>query len=70
VWLDGKKVSGAANEERVLTSPVLSPNQTYTFLVKARWTSERKTYEAKRSVVLGAGDRSRLLILSGDEVRE
>ncbi len=70
VWLDGKKVSGSAKEEQVLKSPVLQPTQTYTFLVKARWEKDGKTYEAKRSVTLGPGDHSRLLIVSGDEVRE
>ncbi len=70
VWLDGKKVSGSAKDEQLLTSPVLKPTQTYTFLVKARWEKGGKTYEAKRAVTLGPGDHSRLMILSGDEVRE
>lgn len=70
VWLDGKKVKGDKAEEVVLTSPVLTANQEYTFLVKARWSSKGKTYEAKRAVTLKAGDRSRLGIVSGDEVRE
>jgi uncharacterized protein (TIGR03000 family) len=70
VWVGGKKVAGAASEERVLISPVLKAGQNYTFDVKARWTSGGKTYEAKRNVTLGSGDRSRLLIVSGDEVRE
>jgi uncharacterized protein (TIGR03000 family) len=70
VWLDGKKVKGDKAEEVVLTSPVLGPNQQYTFLVKARWTNKGKTYEAKRAITLNPGDRSRLGIVSGDEVRE
>ena len=70
VWLDGKKVKGEASTEQVLTSPVLAPGQKYTFAVRARWSSGGKTYEATRSVALGAGDRSRMHILSGDEVRE
>ncbi len=70
VWLDGKKVSGDAAAERVLTSPVLRPDQTYTFNVKAHWTIGDKTYETTRVVKLGPGDRSRLLIVSGDEVRK
>ncbi|QJW95667.1 hypothetical protein [Frigoriglobus tundricola] len=70
VWLDGKKVSGDAATERVLKSPVLRPDQTYAFNVKARWTTGDKTYEATRVVKLGSGDRSRLLIVSGDEVRK
>jgi uncharacterized protein (TIGR03000 family) len=70
VWLNGKKVEGTAAEERVLTSPVLKPDQKYTFNVKARWKSGGKTFEAKRAVLLGGADKSRLFILSGDEVRE
>ena len=70
VWLDGKKLKGEASEERALTSPVLTPAQKYTFAVRARWTSGGKTYEATRSIALGAGDRSRLSIVSGDEVKE
>jgi uncharacterized protein (TIGR03000 family) len=70
VWLDGKKLTGSAAEERVLTSPVLRTGEKYTFNVKARWEKGGKTYEAKRAVALGAGDRSRLSIISGDEVRE
>jgi uncharacterized protein (TIGR03000 family) len=69
VWLDGKKVSGV-KEEQVLTSPVLKPTQTYTFLVKARWRQGGKNYEANRAVTVGPNEHSRLLILSGDEVRE
>lgn len=68
VWLDGKKVSGV-KDEQVLTSPVLKPTQTYTFLVKAQWKRDGKTYEAKRAVTLGPNEHSRLMILSGDEVR-
>jgi hypothetical protein len=69
VWLDGKKVGTSAKEEQLLKSPVLKPTQTYTFLVKARWTQGGKTYEAKRAVTLGPGEHSRLLIVSGDEAR-
>jgi uncharacterized protein (TIGR03000 family) len=70
VWLGEKKVEGAAAEERVLTSPVLKAGEKYTFDLKARWKSGGKTYEAKRAVTLNSGDRSRLLIVSGEEVRE
>ena len=69
VWLDGAKVKGDADTDRVLTSPVLKPGQQHTFNLKARWQSGGKTYETKRAVTLGPGDKSRLLILSGDEVR-
>jgi len=68
VWLNGKKLDGDASEERVLKSPVLAPGEQYAFAVKARWTTGGKTYEATRTVTLTAGDRSRLLIVSGVEV--
>jgi uncharacterized protein (TIGR03000 family) len=70
VWLDGKKVDGMSAEEQVLTSRVLKPGEQYTFVVKGRWTSGGKTYETERKVTLGPGDRSRLMILSGDEVKK
>lgn len=70
VWLDGEKVEGAASDERVLTSPVLRAGQSYAFDVKARWKNNGKTYETTRRVSVGSGDRSRLLIVSGEEVRE
>jgi uncharacterized protein (TIGR03000 family) len=84
VWLDGvavgeddanrlrpELVSAAAGGEattRTLTSPVLKPGQQHTFKVKARWTVDGKTYETTREVTLGAGDRSKLLVLSGTPV--
>ena len=68
VWLNGKKLGGDASEERVLRSPVLAPGEQYTFAVKARWTTGGKTYVATRTVTLTAGDRSRLLVVSGVEV--
>ncbi|MDY3555844.1 hypothetical protein R5W24_004990 [Gemmata sp. JC717] len=69
VWLNGRAVSGAAADERVLTSPVLKPGESYAFAVKARWAAGGKTYEANRTVTLGGGDRSRLIVVSGAEVK-
>jgi hypothetical protein len=62
--------SGDNPKEYALTSPVLKPGERYTFAVNVRWMSGGKTYEAKRNVTVGPGDRSRLLIVSGDEVKE
>jgi len=70
VWLDGKKVSDTKKEEQVLTSPPLRMGEQHTFDVKARWIQKGKTFEAKRSVTVNPGDRSRLSIISGNEVRE
>lgn len=68
VWVNGKKADGDAAVERVLTSPTLRDGERHTFEVRGRWTSGGKTYEATRTVTLSAGDRSRLLIVSGTEV--
>ncbi len=69
VWLNGKAVKGEASEDRVLTSPVLKPGERFTFEVKARWKTGGKEYESVRTVTLGPGDRSRLLVVSGTEVK-
>ena len=69
VWLNGKAVAGGASEERVLTSPVLKPGEQFAFEVKSRWSISGKTYENTRTVTLGSGDRSRLLVVSGTEVK-
>ena len=69
VWIDGKKLDGSAAEERVLTSPTLKPGEQHTFALKARWTAGGKTYEATRSVKVAPGDRSRLFVVSGEEVK-
>jgi uncharacterized protein (TIGR03000 family) len=68
VWLDGRPVPGEDAAERELTSPVLKPGQRYTFKVRARWAIDGKAYEANREVTLGAGDRSKLLVLAGAPV--
>jgi uncharacterized protein (TIGR03000 family) len=70
VWLDGKKVSSEKSDEQVLISPVMKPGEQYKFNVKAQWTHKGKTYETARAITLGAGERSRLLIVSGDEVKK
>jgi uncharacterized protein (TIGR03000 family) len=69
-WLNDKKLDAKSAASATLTSPVLQAGQTFTFRVKARWNRGGKTYEAKRAVKLGAGEHSRLMILSGDEVRD
>src|SRR5262245_8130777 len=69
VWLNGKQMEGK-EEERQLTSPILKPGQSYTFEVKARWGQNGKTYEAQRTVTLGPGEKSRLFVVSGTEVKE
>jgi len=69
VWLNGTEGKGEAAEERVLTSHVLKPGEQFAFDVKGRWTVGGKTYESARTVTLGSGDRSRLFVVSGTEVK-
>lgn len=69
VWLNGQPVKGDASEDRVLTSPVLKPGDTFTFEVKARWKQRGTEYESVRTVTLGPGERSRLFVVSGNEVK-
>ncbi|MDY3558393.1 hypothetical protein R5W23_005486 [Gemmata sp. JC673] len=70
VWLDGVKVTGASTAEWNLTSPVLRDGQAHTFELKSSWTAGGKTYEARRSVPVAVGDRSRLIVVSGTETKE
>ncbi len=67
--LNGPSVNGTASEEGVLASPALMPGEKFTFEVKARWTSHGKTYESVQAATLGPGDRSRLFVVSGTEVK-
>ena len=69
VWLNGKQMKGEDAEQHVLTSPLLRPDENYTFNLKLRWIYGGKTYEAKRAVTLTGGDHSRLMIVSGDQVK-
>jgi hypothetical protein len=65
IWVDGQKQPGEPRAEHVLRSPVLQPSQTHTLEIHARWWADGKTYAAQRTVTLGAGQRSRLLVVSG-----
>lgn len=68
VWLDGKEVAGDPAAKRTLTSKVLRPGETFTFHVRAEWKSNGRTYEYTRDVPLKAGEKSRLLVVSGTAV--
>lgn len=70
VWLNGKDVGGAAKDEFAFESAALRLGTTHTFELKARWEQKGKTYEAVRTVSVRAGDRSKLIVVSGTEVRE
>lgn len=70
VWLNGKELPGGAKGAWALESPALPVGTAHTFEFEARWELNGKTYTAKRAVPVRAGDRSRLQVVSGTEVRE
>ena len=70
VWLDGKKVTTKPTEVQELTTPSIPIDRTFTFNVKARWSSGGKTYETKRAIAVKPGEQSRLLVVSGEEVEK
>lgn len=55
--------------EWTLTSPTLKPGEAHTFEVRGRWKAGGKTLEATRSVAVKAGDRARVIVVSGSEAR-
>ncbi len=69
VWLNGEKVKGDPSTEWTLTSPRLQPGGTYTFEVKAKWTSGGRMFTSERSITVAAGNRSRSLVVTGTEVK-
>jgi hypothetical protein len=70
VWVGGKKSEGDPATEWTLTAPVPGSAGSHTFEVKGRWKADRKTFEASRSVAVITGDRGRLIIASGTEVKK
>lgn len=70
VWLNDVEVTGDVDAMWTFTSRALRPGETATFRVRGRWTAGGKTFESERVVPLGPGARSRLLVVSGTEVRE
>lgn len=70
VWLNGKKSDEPPGDLWTLTSPSLPTGAEYTFVVKARWSLNGKTYEYDRTVAVAAGNRSRATVLSGTEIKE
>jgi uncharacterized protein (TIGR03000 family) len=69
VWLGGKKADGAPATEWTLSSPTLEKGAAYTFEVKGRWKVGGKTFESSRTVTVAAGDRNRLTVVSGTEIK-
>lgn len=69
VWVGGQKRDGTA-AEWTLTSPTLRAGESHTFDVRGRWKADGKTFESSRSVKVSAGDRNRVIVVSGNEIRE
>jgi uncharacterized protein (TIGR03000 family) len=70
VWVNGTALAGGAKEVWALESGALRVGTPHTFEFKARWELNGKSYEATRSIGVRAGDRSRLQVVSGTEVRQ
>jgi uncharacterized protein (TIGR03000 family) len=70
IWVDGKKGDGERATEWTLTSPAMETGAAHTFEVKGRWKAGGKTFETSRSVTVSAGDRNRLVVISGTEIKE
>jgi hypothetical protein len=49
---------------------VLRPGEQFTYHIRARWEKDGKTFEYKRDVALGPGDRSRVTVINGTAVSE
>jgi hypothetical protein len=69
VWLDKTQVPGDPATTRTITSPVIRPGEQHTFHIRAEWDTGGKSYEYHRDVTLGPGDRSKLLVVSGNPKR-
>lgn len=69
VWVNGLKEPGTFDSFKVTTTAIArGAEETYT--VRAVWVLDGKKYAAERKVPLGAGDRVKLTIASGDPVPE
>lgn len=70
VWVDGKELPGKPATERVIHSPAIEAGQQHTFHIKARWQAKGKTYEYTREAKVGPGDRSKIQVVNGTEVKK
>jgi uncharacterized protein (TIGR03000 family) len=68
LWVGGQKRDGT-DAEWTLTTPVLKAGNSHTFEVRGRWKAGGKSYETTRSVTVNAGDRNRVIVVSGTEAR-
>jgi uncharacterized protein (TIGR03000 family) len=55
VWLDGEPMPSSGTE-RLFVSPPLTPGQTYTYEVRARWTADGRAVEQARRAAVRAND--------------
>jgi hypothetical protein len=70
MWVNGKKSEGEALSEWLLTSLPVDVGTEYMFSVRARWELNGKTFEYQRAIPVGAGNRTRSLVVSGKEIKE
>ena len=64
VWSQGMKVD-ASTRPLILESPLLQPNQSYTFLLKVSWREGDLLEERVRAVKVEAGDSKSLSYFAG-----
>jgi uncharacterized protein (TIGR03000 family) len=69
VWTNGNKSEGKPNTEWTLTSPNIMVGKEFSFEVIARWTVEGTTFEYNRTIPVVSGNRSKVLVLAGEEVK-
>lgn len=67
-WLDGVKQKGTG-PTFTLTSPTLKAGVSYEFDVRAEWTVDGTKYRSDRKMIVAAGDRQKLTLVSGDPVK-
>jgi hypothetical protein len=70
VWVSGKKLDGGPRTEWSITSPAVPIGTEHPFDVKARWSSNGRTFEYQKTVPVESGSRSRSLVLSGQESKQ
>jgi uncharacterized protein (TIGR03000 family) len=59
LWFEGQKTS-QSGDERSFQSPPIDQGQTYTYVIRARWTENGNDVEQTRKVHVKAGDRVKI----------
>jgi uncharacterized protein (TIGR03000 family) len=69
VTLNGRAVD-TSGKTVTLSSPQLKAGETYTFDVKANWTTDGRQYMWERVVTLGSGERSKMAVARGFPIKD